>query len=162
VALKRNKNGQFIISSQAEAKRALEMMETLQEEITDLQKEHGIDEMMVDCVELKRAATAYLADKKTNQLKFGKGRIAKLVRSVNEKKWIGTKADLEDATEANGAKPLRSLVSKEVWMQITTRVPDPKKIDEAVAEGVITSKKIAPAYVETFKAPYLSIGDDSA
>lgn len=161
MALKRNKHGQFIITSQTEAKRALEMLDRLNEEISELERKHGIDEMKVDCVELKKAATYFLADKGTEVLKFGTGRIAKLVRAVNKKQWVGTKDDMEQLGNPDGAKPLRSLVTKEVWMQITKRVPDPDRIDEAVTEGIVDAKKIEAAYVETFKAPYLHIGDDS-
>lgn len=160
MALKRNNNGQFVIKSKAEAARAFAMMETLQGEIAELEKEHGIDEMKMDCVELKKAATAYMADNSVDTLKFGDGRKAVLVTAVNQKRWIGTNADLENVPDGvTGVKPLRSLVSKEVWMKITTRIPDPQKIEEAVSEGIVTTKKIAPAYVETFKAPYAVTSD---
>jgi ribosomal 50S subunit-associated protein YjgA (DUF615 family) len=160
MALKRNKNGQFIISSQAEAKRALEMLERLQSEIAELEKEHGIDEMKIDSVELKKAATNYLAAKGAESLKFGTGRIAKLVRAVNQKKWIGTKDELTQSDYGQEVKPLRSLVNKETWMLITKRVPDPEKIDQMVVEGDLKLKDIEAAYVETYKAPYLYLGDD--
>jgi hypothetical protein len=166
LAIKRNNAGQYIIASKAEAVRALAMMQELQDEYSMLMRQHGLDELQMDITELKRAATAYCANNEIEVLPVPKiGKVAKLVRAVNLKKWIGTKADLEEMGDkvSPTAKPLRSLVDKEVWMQITTRIPDPKKIDEAVAEGVITANKIAPAYVETFKAPYLLLvnGDKS-
>lgn len=158
MALKRTANGQYIIKTKAEAVRALTMMENLKDEIAEIQKEQGIDEMMQDCTELKKAATQWCIANKTEVLEIKEiGKVAKMIRAVSGKRWIGTKDDMTD--ELDGAKPLRSLVSKEVWMQITKRVPDPEKIDQAVAEGVITAKKVAPAYVETTKAPYLGIYD---
>ena len=160
MALNRNGAGQYIIKTKAEAARALVMMHNLQDEIAEIQKKHGIDEMMQDATELKKAATAFLDSKGIDSLEIKEvGKVAKLIRAVNKKLWIGTKADMPDDVDKSVVKPLRSLVDKEVWMQITTRIPDPAKIDEAVAEGVITAKQIAPAYVETFKAPYLGISD---
>jgi hypothetical protein len=159
MALKRNANGQYVLKNAAEASRALEMMERLQAEVAELEKEHGIDEMKMDCVELKKAATAYLVNNGDESLTFGGNRIAKIVRAVHSKVWVGTKEDLAKGNYEPTVKPLRSLVDKETWMQITTRVPDPAKIDEAVAEGIVTANKIAPAYVETTKAPYLSISN---
>lgn len=159
MALKRNGAGQYIIGTKAEAVRALTMLQTLQAEIAEIEEREGLDEMKQDAVELKKAATAFCADNDIDVLEIKKiGKVAKLIRAVNQKKWIGTKADMTDEMDSK-VKPLRSLVDKETWMQITTRVPDPAKIDEAVAEGKLLAKKIAPAYVETYKAPYLGISD---
>lgn len=159
MALKRNANGEFVIKTKEEAVRALEMMQRLQDDYNEIRKEHGLEELEMDMTELKKAATRYCTEKDIQSLDIPEaGKIAKLVRAVNTKRWVGTKAEIK-ADDPEGVKPLRSLVSKEVWMEITTRVPDPAKIDEAVAEGTITAKEIMPAYVETFKAPYLLIND---
>lgn len=157
MALQRNANGQYVIRSKTEAVRALTMMQNLQDEITELKKEYGLDEMEMDATELKRAATAYCANNGVEILKLPKvNRYARLIKAVASKKWIGTKDDMPDDAD-KGAKPLKSIVSKEVWMKITKRVPDPELIDEAVAEGLVTLREIEPAYVETFKSPYLGI-----
>lgn len=157
MAFKRLANGQYVISSKAEAVRAMTMVQNIQTEIAEIEKEHGIDEMKVDATELKKAATAYCDAKNIELLEMPEvGKIARLIRAVGAKRWIGTKEDIDDKTPA-GVKPLRSLVDKETWMKITTRIPDPVKIDEAIAEGVITAKAVAPAYIETTKAPYLGV-----
>ena len=157
MALTRAKNGQYVIKTKAEAERALVMMHNLQGEITALMEEHGIAEMQMDATELKRAATVYLASKEIETIKLPKiGKYGRMIRAVNRKFWIGTKDEIPPDSD-EGVKALRSLVPKEVWLKITKRVPDPALIDEAVAEGLITAKQIEPAYVETFKAPYLNL-----
>jgi hypothetical protein len=42
-----------------------------------------------------------------------------------------------------------------LWNYITKRVPDPEKIDRAVAQGFITEAKISKAYIEKPQAPFM-------
>ncbi len=167
MALKQNINGQYVISTKEEAQRALTMMVELQESITEQMEEYGISEMMQDAAELKKAATAFCVSKKIDKLRLPKaGKYATMVRAVQERIWIGTRDDLYEydragATDKLQIKPLKSLVSKEVWMKITKRVPDPERIDQAVAEGIVSLDEIAPAYVERYRAPFLRVYDEN-
>jgi hypothetical protein len=158
MALKRNANGQYVIKHKDEAIRALAMVLRIQAEIDALNEEHGISEMMQDAAELKKAATAFCNSKSIDVVNLPEKKYAKLIRSASSRYWIGTKADIPQS--ANAAKPLKSLVSKEMWLKLTKRVPDPAKIDKAVAEQVVKLEDIEDAYVEIPRAPYLRIYDE--
>ena len=61
----------------------------------------------------------------------------------------------EDAPK--GLRPLKSLVSKEVWMKLSRRKADPEKIDQAVSDGLVTLDEIQPAYYERMRSGYVRI-----
>jgi hypothetical protein len=155
--LRRLVNGQFRVLTKAQAEAAFERMLDVEEEISAIRKETGLAKLEMESVELKRAATRYMDHKNVEALPV-KGKIARLIRSVNERKWLGTKADVEFDTPRD-VKPLRSIVSKEMWMKISKRVPDPDKINEAVAAGELDEAEIQTAYYETQKAPYVRLFD---
>jgi hypothetical protein len=138
----------------------------MKDEIDEIKKESGIDEMELDCVELKRAVTAFMVENSLDRLNFKKGFHGTLVRATYGATWIGERSQLTD--DAPGyAVPLKELLTKKfkrspdkakkMWLRLTTRIPDPIKIEEAIAEGVITVQDVAPAWWEKDKSPYLRI-----
>jgi hypothetical protein len=144
------------IKTKADAIEALENATRLKDEAEALMQEYGITEMLEQAEKEKKAATVYAAAKGIDKLDLPDGRYGKLIQAVGERVWVGTKADVP-AEAGDNVKPLKSLVTKEVWMKITKRVPDPELIDEAVGDGLITEDEIAPAYFEKLRAPYIRV-----
>lgn len=145
-----------VIKTKNDAIEALTEATKLKEEAEALMQEHGITEMLEEADELKKRATSFAASKGIDKLDLPDGRYGKLIQAVGERIWIGTKKDIpEGATDK--IKPLKSLVSKEVWMMITRRVPDPELIEQAVSDGAVTLDEIEPAYFEKMRAPYLRV-----
>lgn len=145
-----------VIKTKNDAVEALTEATKLKEEAEALMQEHGITEMLETADELKKKATAFAASKGIDRLDLPDGRYGKLITAVHARIWVGTKDDIpEDAT--NKVKPLKSLVSKEVWMKITRRVPDPERIEQAVSDGLVTLDEIEPAYLERMRAPFLRV-----
>jgi len=158
MALKPLKNGQYKITTRAQAKEALQLMLEKEQAVSELEEKHGIKEMKQDAVELKKAATAYMDEKDITALEFP-GKVAKLIRGVDEI-WINTREDLRRIPAAAGARTLRSILSREMWMQITKRVVDPEKLDDAVARGDISEDEISDALYEKPRAAYVRVFDD--
>lgn len=158
MALRQNKNGTYVISSQADAVEALTLMEKKSAEVKKLMEKHGIEKRMQDATELKKAATNFMAMKNVEALELPIGKVAKLIQATKGM-WIGTKDDLPDDVSAREVKTLKSLVSKEIWMKLSRRVPDPAKIEEAVSEGLVEEDEIADAYLEKANAPYVRLFD---
>jgi hypothetical protein len=161
--VKRMKNGQFQVRTEAEAIEALTRMEEFQAEVAELQREHGILELMEDATELKKAATAW-AEKnlegEDNRVDLGNGRWGTLIRGA-EQVWVLTKTE---APKMAGVVPLRQVLKKkfkspeefkEIWKRATKTVANPEGIDALVSEGILTDDEIAPALIEKKRAPYL-------
>lgn len=148
------------VKTKDDAVAALGASVELKEIAEALMQEHGITEMLEAAEALKKKATDYATSKGIKKLDLPDGRWGTVITSVYEHVWVGTKADMPESAP-DGTRPLKSLVSKEVWMKITKRVPDPEKIDEAVSEGLVTHDQIAPAHFEKMKAPYIRVFGDS-
>lgn len=168
MALKMRDNGTYEVKTKKQAIEALQAMRRLDAEIQREMEESGIGEMMQDATEMKKAVTRWMTDSEIEQLQCD-GFHGTLVRAVNSKMWITTDEDLVTAGQPAKAMSLRRIIRKkfknaakrkEVWMRITKRVVDPEALDEAVAEGVLSADEVAPAYVETFKAPYMRVYND--
>ena len=147
------------VKTKKDAIAALEISVQLKEQAEELMELHGITEMLDAAEELKKKATTFAASKNIDKLDLPDGRYGKLITSVHDRIWVGTKADMPEGAP-DGTRPLKALVSKEVWMKITRRVPDPEKIDEAVSEGLVTHDEIAPAYFEKMRSPYIRVFGD--
>lgn len=174
MALKRTDNGQYIIKSKKELKAAMNLFQTLKAEIEQIREEHGLPEMEVDAVELKKAATAYMVQAGIEQVDIDGGAHATLVRQSYDSRFVATKADLEelDLSEFNTAdrkvKPLRTIIfkkfpkgeAKEIWNRVTRRVVNKAAIEEVVAEGLLTVDEIAPSFIEKSKTPYLRVFEE--
>jgi hypothetical protein len=145
-----------VIKTKADAVEALAEATKLKDEAEALMQEHGITEMLETADELKKRATSFAASKGIDKLDLPDGRYGKLIQAVGERIWIGTKKDIPEGAPTR-IKPLKSLVSKEVWMMITRRVPDPELIEQAVSDGAVTLDEIEPAYFEKMRAPYLRV-----
>lgn len=144
------------IKTKADAVEALELSTMLKDEAEAEMIKLGIKEKLEAADELKKKVTGFAASKGIDKLDLPDGRYGKLIQAVGERIWIGTKKDIpEGATDK--IKPLKSLVSKEVWMMITRRVPDPELIEQAVSDGAVTLDEIEPAYFEKMRAPYLRV-----
>jgi hypothetical protein len=144
------------VKTKADAIEALEESVALKGAAEELMREHGITEMLEAADDLKKKATSFAAAKGIDKLDLSDGRYGKLITAVHERVWVGTKDDMPDNV-AGDVKPLKSLVSKEVWMKITKRVPDPERIEQAVGEGLVTLDEIEPAYFEKMRAPFIRV-----
>lgn len=163
--LTRTKSGQFVVKSKAQAKAALLLMEELKNDIATLKREHGIDELEQDAVELKKAAEGYMVAKEVDEIQLDNGNYAKLIRGGYDRHWVLNDSEIPE--NAPGVKSLRSILKKkfgtstagyrDAMRRITKRIPDAEKIEEAVSEGLLTEKEIAPAFVEKERKPYLRL-----
>lgn len=163
--LTRTKSGQFSLKSKADVKNALKLMLELKDDIATLRAEHGIDELEQDAVELKKAAEGYMVAKGIDEIQLDGESYAKVIRGGYDRHWI--LLDSEITEQMPGVKSLRSILQKkfgkstqgyrDAMRKITKRIPDAEKIEEAVSEGLLTEKEIAPAFVEKEKKPYLRI-----
>jgi hypothetical protein len=165
MALTRTLSGQYVIKSKAQAKSALALMQELKDEISALSKEHGIDEMMQDAVELKKAVEGFMIEKDIDEIQIDNESYGKLIKGGYDRHWV--LLDSEIPEDAPGVKSLRSILKKkykgqpaqfkEVMRRITKRIPDAEKIEEAVSDGTLRESEIAPAFVEKEKKPYLRV-----
>jgi hypothetical protein len=166
VAVKALKNGQYKISSKADAVKALKMMQERSEEAQELMRENGITELMQEAAELKKAATAYCVDNGITKLDMGDS-YASLREDAYDRRWIATIDDFADMGTPAGAIPLRTILRdrwrkkpdklKEIWNRVTKRVVDPDALQEVIDEGLLDEDEISAAFVEKTKAPYLRI-----
>lgn len=131
----------------------------LEEAVREIEVENSLDEMRMDAVELKKAATRYVTSKRISSLTLSKvGKVAKLIAG-SDGYWIGTKADMP-SDAPSGLVPLKSLVSKEMWRRITRRVVDPEKIQAAINGGELREDEISDAYYEKPRAAYVRLYDE--
>jgi hypothetical protein len=167
MGLKMLSNGQYEVKTLKDAKAALEGMVALEAEISELMKEHGIDEMMQDAAEMKRAAQAFCAAKEIDRVDLD-GCHFTLIKQAYDSRFIATDDDLNGAEPADRKiVPLRKIIRKkfgpfgkgkkssEIWKRITKPTVVKEALDEVVAEGLLTVDEIAPSFVEKQKAPYL-------
>jgi len=172
MALKMLKNGQYVVKSRADAVAALEGMIALESEIRELMKEQGIDEMMQDAAEMKKAAQAYCVNNGIDRLDL-EGVHFTLIKQAYDSRFIATEDDLTgDEPDNRQIIPLRKIIRKKfgpfgkgtnasrIWKRITKSVIVKEALDEVVAEGLLTVDEISPSFVEKHKTPYLRKFED--
>jgi hypothetical protein len=163
VAIPRLANGQYEVKSLKQAKEALLACKELDNSIMELQREHGITEMMEDASELKKAATRWADANDAERIDLGGGRYVGLRRDKYGGTWV---ADVDDLTESvpSTVVPLRRILKKkfkdaatfkEVWMRVTKRTVDSDALAQEVSAGILTAEEIAPAFFEKEKAAFL-------
>lgn len=149
------------MKTKAEAIKALVQADKLEREAKEMEIQYGISERRNKAKVIKSEVAHFFAAKGITAVELPTGATGRLIQSVQERVWVGTKEDMPvDAPE--GLKPLKSLVSKEIWMKLTRRRPDPEKIDQAVADGLVTIDEIQPAYYERMRAGYIRIFEPEA
>ena len=141
------------VNTMAEAIAALDELEEISIRIEDDMRRQ---------VDLKKAATAFSVKKKVDVIQLD-GVYYRQVKRSN-RFWVGERDEMPSPAP-KGAKSLREICAgltatvkgKQVplWNYITKRVPDPEKIEKAVALGFITEAKISKAYIEKSQAPFL-------
>jgi hypothetical protein len=183
MALKQLSNGTYEIRNMKDAVAALNLFQTLTEEIDELMQEHGITEMMQDSVELKKSVTKWAVDTKTERIDY-EGHHAALISQNYDARFIGTKDEIptdrnelyrigavdEHGREVRKIVPLRTILKrkfkknpakvKELWSRVTVRVVDKEAVEEIISEGILSVDEIAPCFVEKVKAPYLRSFED--
>lgn len=172
MAIRRNENGTYTVTSKKQAVEAIEAMTALQESIDELLQEHGITEMMEDATELKKAATNYCVSKKVETLPLSAGH-ATLITASYDRRVVATQAEADLINESSVDRkivPLRKILAKkfrdkkqlkEIWNRVTVRVVNVPALEEVVQEGILDVDEISPAYHEKQKAPYLRIFKDA-
>jgi F0F1-type ATP synthase alpha subunit len=174
MALKAAKNGQYEIKNEKQAVEALTLFQVRKAKAEALRIRHGIADMEKDCVELKKAVTAFAVSSDADRIDFdvdGKDFHATLVKQFHGAMFVATDEDIPD--EFPDAKSLKSIIeekfdgsikekgkARKVWNKITRRIADRSLIDQAVAEGLLTVDEIAPSFIEREKAPYLRIFEE--
>lgn len=164
MALRTDKQGNYVISNEKDAKQALSLLLTLEGEISELEEEHGITEMRNDCAALKQAATQWAVENDVERFDVDNNHHATLVKQFFDSRFVGTADDLQ-GTEPAGVVPLRTILKKsfgkekgkEVWMRVTRRIVDREALEEAISEGLLSVDEVAPSFVEREKKPYLRI-----
>jgi hypothetical protein len=139
-----------------EAIKALVQADKLEKEAKELEIQYGITERKEKAKAIKGDVARFFAAKGIQAVQLPSGATGRLITSVQERVWVGTREDMpEDAPD--GLKPLKSLVTKEIWMKLSRRKADPEKIDQAVSDGLVTIDEIMPAYYERMRAGYVRI-----
>jgi hypothetical protein len=144
------------LKSSRVAAQLLEESVELKQKAEALMAEHGITEMLAEADTLKQRATEFCVENEIERLELSNGRYGKLIESTQERVIVGTKDEMP-VNAPRTLRPLKSLVSKEVWMKITKRVPDADKIEQAIGDGLLTLDDVAPAYFERMRKPYLRV-----
>lgn len=175
MALKRASNGTYIISSEKEAKTALNLFQALADEMQAIREEHGLQEMEEDAIELKRAVTHFMVGKGKKRIEIPDypGMYGTLIESGYDKRIIATKEELDDYMSDDKpviqekVTPLRTFLLKkygkgtkefkEAWNRLTKKVADEDAIAEAINAGEFTVEQISKCYIEKQKAPYLRL-----
>lgn len=142
-----------VISSMAEAKKALSRMEEIQAEIQPL---------MAEATQLKKMATAYAVEKNIDVIQLDECYYRQINRS--NRFWVATPEDMPENAPSK-ARSLKEIVKGKkvkvkgkmvpLWNLITRRVPDAEAISRAVDSGWISEKEISNAYLEKPQSPFL-------
>jgi hypothetical protein len=150
------------LKSKAEAKRlAKECAEThdaikeFQEEVKALEKKRGIDKLKADLPVKQQRILNFMQKEGMKKLDIGDMGYVNFIQATHEHVWYATKADIPE-NAPRGAKSLRAILGKDMFMRITKRVVDRKALSDAVEAGEIDEDEIAPAHVEKKRAPYIS------
>lgn len=130
MALKEAKIGGYVVNSEDDAKKALQMRVELKD---------GIAEELQQIEELGQAVAGWMKNNDVKQISIEGGH-GTLIQRYNPNKWDGDVL-LELVKKA---KPKSW---KRIWQALTSRQPDPDKIQQAVKEGLIALPKIEDAYV---------------
>jgi len=175
MALKPAANGEYNVRNLKEAKEALQLMQTIKEELDEIRAANGVAELEQDSTELKKAATRWAVASGTERIDFDKGFHATLIQQFHGAEYIATDDDVPDELpEGRTVVSLQTIIEKKfkskvaakgskarkVWFQITKRVVDRAAIDQAVADGLFTVDDVAPSFVEKQKAPYLRVFEE--
>ena len=121
-----------------------------------------VDPINARLVELKREATEYAVAKKIAVVQLDNVYFRQIQRS--NRFWAGTDDDIP-ANAPDGARSLFSIVkgkkvksngkSVPLWQLITRRIPDPDKLQTAVAKKWISQDDLDAAFLEKPQAPFL-------
>ena|SRR5215467_998472 len=164
MALKRNKNGTYVVKTEPQAREALIEMKAISQQITALMVEHGIPELQAQADALKSAATDFCVANDVETIPLTTNVYARLRKDKYGGTWVSTDADLTEDTPVD-VTPLRNILKKkfnsvrfrEVWYEISKRVVDTEKLEKAVTDGTLTAEEIAPAFYEKDKKPFLIV-----
>lgn len=162
-------NGYIEIKTKKDAKEALEAAKNLQDEILEVKKESGLDDMEKDLIAYKAALRDFMLSKDMEHVE-GDGYHGTLVKASGGSRWITDEDDLT-GDEPSRVQTLQDCIEKKfgdsitkkgskarkVWMKITRRVADPDAIEEAVNEKLLSVNDVSPAWVELSRKPYLRI-----
>lgn len=178
MALKRAANGTYSVTSLKQAKEALQLHQSLKDEIEEIRKANELPEMEMDAAELKKAVTYWAIHNRVERIDFDSGFHATLIEQFMDSHFILEDDDLPDPESgyqsAGKVVPLKTILEKKfkskvtdkgskarkVWLRITKRVVDNEALDAVVAEGVLNVDDVKAAFVQKPKAPYLRIFED--
>lgn len=175
--MKVHDNGFIEITNKKDAKEALQAAKNLQDEITTVKAETGLDELEKDLTAYKGGLTQFMVRTEMESVE-GKGFHGTLVKGSGGSRWITTDDDITES-DPERCKSLKSIImekfgvsslkgkdrrvveARRLFNQITKRVADPEAIEIAVEEKQLTVDEISPAWVELSRAPYLRIFEDT-
>jgi len=143
-ALKRNKDGTYIIRTPEEAATAIAKAVTIKESIQD-----EIDEME----RLKWASSSWMKENDVIRLPLpGMKKKATLVQR-HSSAW-----DRDVLLKL--VKKAKPKSWKKVWQALTTREPDRDKIQQAIKDGIIKADSISDAFIQKPQNVFVQVFDD--
>lgn len=165
-------NGYIEIKTKKDAKEALQNAKNLQDEIAEVKKETGLDDLEKDLTAYKAALRDFMVRNEMEAVE-GEGFHGTLVKGSGGSRWLTDDDDLT-GDEPNRCRTLKLIIeekfgesvkrkgaARRAWLKVTRRVADPEKIEAAVAEGVLDVDEISDAWIEIERKPYLRIFEDA-
>lgn len=145
MALKEREQGGYVITTPDECAQALRMAAELKEEIS---------EELEDIEALRDSAARYMEENHIKQIPIPElGKHGTLVQRSSSG-W--NRAELLKLVK----KHCKGDSWKRVWQALTTRQPDPDKIQVAIQSGLIDGEKISPAFEQKQHKGYVQLYDD--
>lgn len=145
------------------AKRVVELSDEIKawnEDVKAWEKRDGIDKLRAEIPILNQRLLNFMQAKKMTKLDLEEDGYVNFVQATSEHVWISTTNEIPvDAPK--GAKSLRKILGKDLWLRVTRRVVDPKRIEELIDEGEITEEQVAPAHFTRKRAPYIRFGREN-
>jgi hypothetical protein len=141
------------IKNEKELRQALVEFERLKTEV---------DPINARLTDLRRAATEYAIERKIDVVQLDNVYFRQIQRT--SRFWAGFDSDIP-ADAPDGAKSLFAIVKGKkvklngkltpLWQLITKRIPDPERIQTAVAKQWISQEEIGAAFLEKPQTPFL-------
>lgn len=140
------------------AQRVIEISDQVKafnEEVEKLAAKRGISEMRQEIPILNGRILNFMQKQGMTRLDLGEDfGYVNFIQATGEHVWVSTTADIPE-NAPKGVKSLRKLLGKELWLKVTKRVVDPKKIEALIEDGEITEDQVAPAHFTRKRAPYI-------
>ena len=166
MAVKKLRDGRYLIRTEKDAIAAAEMGRDLKD---------AIHEDMVDATQLVKGAAEFFANKHGMdssldapkvEFQLDDGTNVTVVQRFS-RFWVGNKSEMP-SPKPEGARALRQICGKRkikhegktisLWNFLTKRVPDADAIELAINLGYVDEEEVGAAFIEKPQSPYLNFG----